>query len=100
MGCSAGSIDACDPYTGEAFQRRTGTPAEAHSFEDVASGALCGRDYTLVVCSFAMHLLDESWLPALCSQLAQVADQMLILTPHKVPRIVTPYKVTRIVTPS
>lgn len=58
--------------------------AEPHSFEDVAAGALAGRNFTLVVCSFALHLLDESWLPALATQLALVSDALLILTPHKV----------------
>ena len=81
------SIDGIDPYTGEAYRARTGNRAEPLSFEDIACGALCGRHYTLIVCSFAMHLIAESWLPALLAQLGQIAGQMLIITPHKRPEI-------------
>ncbi len=80
-------IDGVDPHTGEAYLARTGQQAEAISFEQIAAGALAGRRYDLIVCSFAMHLIDESWLPALLAQLGLIADRLLILTPHKRPEI-------------
>ena len=84
-GC--GQIDGIDPHTGEAYLARTGKQAEAISFEQIAAGALAGRQYSLIVCSFAMHLIDESWLPVLLAQLGFVSDCLLILTPHKRPEI-------------
>jgi hypothetical protein len=66
---------------------RTGSAAEALSFEQIARGALAGRRHSLIVCSFAMPLIDASWLPALLSQLASVTPRLLILTPHKRPNI-------------
>jgi SAM-dependent methyltransferase len=83
----AGTIDGVDPFTHAAYERRVGQPAERFSFEDVAAGAFAGRRYTLIVCSFAMHLLQESRLPLLAKKLAQIAPRIWIVTPHKRPRI-------------
>lgn len=81
----AGAIDGLDPYTGAAYQARTGQAAEALSFEAIAGGALDGRHYSLVVCSYALHLLALSRLPRLVYQLSRVGDALLVLTPHKRP---------------
>ena len=78
-------IDGVDPYTGAAYRERTGQPAEAFTFEQIAVGALEGRTYDLIVCSFALHLAAESRLPTLAYQLSQIASLLLILTPHKRP---------------
>jgi SAM-dependent methyltransferase len=83
----AGHLDGIDPYTAEAYERRTGRAAERFSFEDVAAGALSGREYSLVVCSFALHLCEPSRLPAVAYQLSLVAPALLILTPHKRPHL-------------
>jgi hypothetical protein len=83
----AAHIDGVDPFTREAYQRRTGAAAEPFTFKDVAAGALASRRYSLVVCSFAMHLCDESRLPGLATQLALSSPALWILTPHKRPHI-------------
>ena len=83
----AGQIDAIDPFTFRAYERRTGQGAGRESFEQIAAGALAGRDYTLIVCSFALHLLAPSRLPRLAYQLGRIGHQLLILTPHKRPQI-------------
>jgi SAM-dependent methyltransferase len=83
----AGRVDGIDPYTAEAYRQRTGRAAETFSFEDVAAGVLTGRAYTLVVCSFALHLCEPSRLPAVAYQLSLVAPALLILTPHKRPHL-------------
>jgi hypothetical protein len=80
-------VDAADPYTHEAYAARVGAPPQRLSFEDVAAGALAGRRYSLVVCSFALHLCETSRLPAVAYQLSLVAPDLLILTPHKRPVI-------------
>lgn len=83
----ARQIDGIDPYTADAYAARTGAAAERFSFEDVAAGALAGRSYSLVVCSFALHLCEPSRLPVVAQQLSLVGDALLILTPHKRPLI-------------
>ena len=80
-------VDGIDPYTAEAYASRTGSPAQSLSFEDVAAGALAGRSYTLVACSFALHLCEPSRLPAVAYQLSLVGRTLLVLTPHKRPHV-------------
>jgi SAM-dependent methyltransferase len=110
-------IDGIDPYTAAAYLARTGLTAASWRFEDIALGALAapdrsvcsrlgandsagetlvadntvaggeGRRWSLVVCSYALHLVEASWLPGVCRALADVADQLLIVTPHKRPEI-------------
>jgi len=81
------TIEGLDPFTGAAYQARTGQLAEALSFEAIAGGALEGRRYSLVVCSYALHLLDPSRLPRLTYQLSRIAGALLVLTPHKRPHL-------------
>lgn len=81
----AAHVDAVDPYTAGAYRARTGAACEPLTFEDVAAGAVAGRSYTLVVCSFAMHLCEPSRLPGLAYALSLAAPSLLILTPHKRP---------------
>ncbi len=83
----ARQIDGIDPYTGEAYLGRTSQQAETFSFEEIAAGALEGRQFSVVVCSFAMHLIEESWLPSLLFQVAGISDCLLIITPHKRPEL-------------
>lgn len=81
----AREVTGVDPYTGDAYLERTGRPAEPLRFEQIAAGALAGRTYSLVVCSYALHLLAESWLPALAYALTEVTTAFVVVTPHKRP---------------
>jgi len=83
----AAQIDGIDPYTAEAYRQRTGQEAERHTFADIAAGALAGRRYSLIVCSFALHLCERSRLPRLMMELRAISASLLILTPHKRPEI-------------
>jgi len=82
-------VDGLDPYTTEAYQTRTGQAPETLSFEAVAAGGLEGRSYSLIVCSYALHLLEESRLPRLAYQLSLASPALLVLTPHKRPHLRT-----------
>lgn len=83
----ASDIDGIDPYTYNAYLKRTGQSAERYTFEEIASGIVCNRHYSLIVCSFALHLVAESRLPFLVYQLSAIADSMVIITPHKRPQL-------------
>lgn len=78
---------ACDPFTSVAYERRTGRSCERWSFEDVAGGVLPENGYSLVICSFALHLCPPSRLPAVSIALSRSAPTLLLLTPHKKPQI-------------
>jgi hypothetical protein len=81
----AARIEAIDPFTADAYRGRTGAACEALDFAAVAAGALAGRHYSLVVCSFALHLCETSRLPGVAQQLSLVSPNLLIITPHKRP---------------
>lgn len=83
----ASDIDGIDPFTGAAYLQRTGAQAEPYTFEQIAGGVLIGRAYSLIVCSFALHLVEESRLPALATQLALIAETLVVITPHKRPQL-------------
>ena len=82
-----GNVTGVDPFTFEAYQARTGLEAERWTFEDIADGVLEDRRFELVVCSFALHLVEVSRLPMVAFQLAQTAETLLVLTPHKRPNL-------------
>jgi hypothetical protein len=84
-GC--GIVDGMDPYTGDAYLARTGQQAECHTFAEITAGALEGRRYSLIVCSFALHLAESSRLPLLAYQLSRIAPALLVLSPHKRPAL-------------
>jgi 2-polyprenyl-3-methyl-5-hydroxy-6-metoxy-1,4-benzoquinol methylase len=87
LGCT--SIDGIDPYTYQAYFQRTSKHAEKYTFEQITAGALLGRNYSLIVCSFALHLLEQSRLPGLACQLKLISDTLIIITPHKRPQLRT-----------
>lgn len=80
------SVTGCEPYLTDCFIKNTGFKCLTHSFEDIAQKGLKEK-FDVIICSYAMHLVPESYLPNLLFQLKQVADQLVILTPHKRPEI-------------
>lgn len=86
-GLGAGRVEGIDPFTYEAYYARTGQIVGRETFEQIAAGALADRCYSLIVCSFALHLVEPSRMPKLAHELADIGDRLLILTPHKRPQI-------------
>ncbi|MDJ1168041.1 methyltransferase domain-containing protein [Roseofilum sp. BLCC_M154] len=80
-------IEGIDPYTQQAYLGRTGQVAEGFRFEEIEQGVLWGREYGLIVCSFALHLVERSRLPTLVYQLSWIGDRLMVITPHKRPDI-------------
>jgi SAM-dependent methyltransferase len=81
------SIHGIDPYTGAAYTERTGATAEVLTFSEIAAGALEMRSWSTIFCSFALHLCETSRLPVLCSRLAEIGGNLVVITPHKRPVI-------------
>jgi ubiquinone/menaquinone biosynthesis C-methylase UbiE len=81
------TVDGIDPYTGQAYLQRTGQPAESYTFEQIAAGVIADRSYSLLVCSFALHLVEISRLPTLAYQLSRIAPTLIVITPHKCPQL-------------
>lgn len=84
-GCA---LDASDPYTFAAFEKRMGQPAYRWSFEDIANDVLEDvQPYDLVIASFSLHLLKTSWKHATLAALARSCRTLIVLTPTKLPVI-------------
>jgi SAM-dependent methyltransferase len=83
------NVEGIEPYTYNAYFERTGKRAEKYCFEEVEQGILSERSYTIIICSFALHLIEPSRLPTLLYQLSRIAPFFLVITPHKKPEIQT-----------
>jgi SAM-dependent methyltransferase len=83
------NVDAIEPYTFNAYLERTNKPAEQYRFEDIEQGILSERFYSLIICSFALHLVESSRLPTLSYQLSRIAPSLIVITPHKKPILKT-----------
>lgn len=80
-------IEAADGYLSAEYTKNTGRKCYAMTFDDIIRGSLRGKNYSLVICSYALHLLEESKLPVFLLQLPEITDNLLILSPHKKPYI-------------
>lgn len=80
-------IDGIDPFTGQLYERRTGRPCLSVTFEQIAQGAYFLSDYSCIISSCALHLVADSWLPAVCLALARAAADLLVITPLTRPEI-------------
>jgi hypothetical protein len=78
-------VEGIEPYTFNAYQQRTGKVAEKFTFEEIEQGILAAREYTIIICSFALHLVQPSRLPTLAYQLSRLTPLLLIITPNKKP---------------
>lgn len=81
------NIEGLDPYTAPAYKKNTGKDCLVYNFKDIVQGALQNRRYDTIICSYAMHLCEESMLNNLLYQLGLIADTLIIITPHKRPEI-------------
>jgi len=80
-------IDACDAYSCEYYEKENNRKCQKISFDDIIKGALDNKKYDIIICSFALHLLEDSKLPIFLYKLTQISNQLLILSPHKRPEI-------------
>lgn len=78
------NIEGIDPYTYELYTKNTKKPCKKLSFKDIVESGLDKR-YDTIICSFAMHLCEESMLPMLLFRLSEVSNRLIILSPHKRP---------------
>jgi len=87
----ANDLEAADPYTYEAYERRTGRQAHRWTFEDIASAGTLEEVpvYDAILCSFCLHLLDRSWLVMTLTALARASHLLVVASPHKRPVIDT-----------
>ncbi len=81
-----GHVFASDPFTYEAYQKNCGRECWQYTFEDVIRTPI-PEQFSVVICSFAMHLCPDEQLFPLVYQLFQSTSQLVIITPHKRPEL-------------
>lgn len=85
INCGVLTVSGMDPYTENAYRSRTGKDAGNFTFAQISNGDVSTSSYSLIVCSFAMHLLQASELPLMLLQLAVIAPNLVIISPNKKP---------------
>lgn len=80
------NIEGLDPYTYKLYEERTGKFCHRMSFDDIMKGNL-QKNYSCIICSFALHLADVSKLPMIIWNISQMTKNFIILSPHKKPII-------------
>jgi len=84
LGCK--EIIGSDPYTRQAFRKRTDKKALSLSFEEVIRKGLPEK-FTSVIASFALHLCPQEQLYPLVTQIFESTPQLIVITPHKRPQL-------------
>lgn len=86
LDCGCARVAGSDPYTFGLYEKNTGITCARWSFDDLLRGADMGR-YSLMICSFALHLCPEKDLFPVVWQLFAAAPVLAIITPHKRPEL-------------
>ncbi len=77
---------ASDPFTQNAFKKNLKRECFSWSFDDIITKGI-EQKFTVVICSFAMHLCKAEKLYPLVSQIFKSTEELIILTPHKRPAL-------------
>jgi hypothetical protein len=68
---------------------------QANSFEDIALGKL-EKEYDVITCCYAFHLINDNWKYNFLSQLARMTKKFIIISPSKKITINNPlWKITK-----
>ncbi len=78
------NISGADPYTFNLYIKNTGKECIDLSFKDILRGRMDKR-YTTIICSFALHLVDEKSLSMVVNELFKHTETFIIIAPHKRP---------------
>lgn len=102
LGCGNGEVTSylktkgitdcigCDPYLFEIYEKNTGKKCLKYSFEDISNNGL-DNYYQTIICSYALHLCDKSYLNNLLFNLALNCEYFILISPSKYPIITEEY---------
>ena len=75
-----------DPYMHKQYTEQTNQFCYKYDFKQLSQACPIEKVDT-IICSFALHLCDESLLPNVLYNLSLMADTMVVITPNKKPTI-------------
>lgn len=79
-------IIGCDPFTFRLYEKNTGLSCLQLDFREILKMGLAEK-YSVIICSFALHLCAIKDLFSLSWNLLQAAPLLVIITPHKRPEL-------------
>lgn len=77
-------VEGSDPYTYDLYKNNTDKKCMELSFKNILQGKL-KKSYDIIVCSFALHLIDEKDLFSIVNELFNHTRKIIIISPHKRP---------------
>lgn len=80
----------CDPYLSETYIKNTGKECLDDSFENISNNGL-DDFYQTIICSYALHLCEKSYLNNLLFNLALSCEYFVLISPSKYPVISEDY---------
>ena len=79
---TSNDVVGSDPYLYHKYQKETGLFCYNYSFKDIAQGRL-SEPFDLIICSYAIHLCEDSMLSTVLYNLGMLCKQFIILSPTK-----------------
>lgn len=76
------SVVGCDKFMFERYERETHNQCFQYSFEDIANGKFELPKVDVIVFSYAIDLVESSYLNTLLYGLSTVADNLIIIRPN------------------
>lgn len=72
-------VTGCDPYTFEKYKLKTNNDCLNKSFLDIVKNGL-DKEYDFIICSYGLHLCDNSLKSNLLYTLSQYAKNLIVIT--------------------
>ena len=79
------NIIGCDPYLFREYELNTNKKCLKYSFEDIQKGLLNNLLFDTIICSYALHLAEESILPELFWNLSLISNILIVISPNNKP---------------
>ncbi len=78
-------IIGCDPYLYREYTMNTNKICLKYSFSDIQQGELDNYKFDTIICSYGMHLADDSILPDMLWRLSMISKFLIIISPNNRP---------------
>jgi 2-polyprenyl-3-methyl-5-hydroxy-6-metoxy-1,4-benzoquinol methylase len=80
----------CDPYFSKIYENKFKTKCYDFTFQDISKGGF-NEKFDTIICSYALHLCNKSYLNNLLYQLSVSCYNFVVISPSKFPIISEDY---------
>lgn len=75
-------IHGCDKFLHERYKKETGNSTFSYSFEDVANGIANLPEVDVIVFSYAIDLVEKSYLNTMLYYLSRISKNLIVIRPN------------------